>query len=106
MKLRFTRMVLAAPLSAIACASAAHAAPITTLDRDGAWVSVEAYGSNVVHITIAATKTEALKGPGYGTLPDKADNTAFHLSSAKDGDTFASPALSLHVDAAPPPHVP
>lgn len=47
----------------------AFAAPIATLDRDGAYVSVEAYGPNVVHVTIAVDKAEVLKGPGYGILP-------------------------------------
>lgn len=84
--------------------AAAAAAPITTLDRRGAWVSVEAYGPNVVHITIAADKAEALKASGYGILADHADNAAFRQTSDQSGDTFISPALTLHVNAAPPPH--
>jgi alpha-D-xyloside xylohydrolase len=112
MRPRFIRTILAASISIFALASAAvaapaaHAAPIATLDRNGAWVAVEAYGPNVVHITIAAEKAEALKGPGYGILSGKFDNSAFRQISGKDGDTFASPALSLHVDPAPLPHVP
>ena len=69
-------------------------------------MSVEAYGPNVVHVIIAADKAEALKGPGYGILADHADHTAFRHSSGPDGDTFASPSLSLEVAPAPPPHVP
>ena len=42
---------------------AAHAAPLVTLDRSGAWVSVQAYGPNIVHVSIAADKAEALKAP-------------------------------------------
>ncbi len=86
-------------------ATAAHADPLATLDRNGAWVSVEAYGPNVVHVTIAADKAEALKPAGYGILSDHADNKGFSHTTA-DGDTFASSALTLHVNAAPPPHVP
>lgn len=93
-------------VSTLALAAAAHSAPITTLDRNGAWVSVEAYGPNVVHVTIAADKTEALKPGGYGILSGNADNSAFKQIADKDGDTFASSALTLHVNAAPPPHVP
>jgi alpha-D-xyloside xylohydrolase len=93
-------------ISTAMMASAAHAAPIATLDRSGAWVSVEAYGPNIVHVTIAAEKSEALKGPGYGILPKASDNSAFRQTSGKDGDTFTSPALSLHIDPAPPPRVP
>lgn len=97
---------LLACVSALALVSAAHAEPIRTLDRNGAWVSVEAYGPNIVHVTIAADKAEALKSAGYGILTDHADNAAFKQSADATGDIFASNGLSLHVDAAPPPKVP
>ena len=109
MKLQYKRTALAVSISmmAAAYAAAAHAAtPLATLDRNGAWVSVQAYGPNVVHVTIAAEKAEALKGPGYGILPANSDNAAFRHTGGKDGDTFASPALSLHVAPAPAPQVP
>ena len=86
--------------------TAAQAAPMVTLDREGAWVSVEGYGPNVVHLTIAADKAEALKGPGYGILAQGVDNAGFRPSSDAGGDTFTSSALRLHVNAAPPPHIP
>ncbi len=97
---------LLAGLAAAVIATTVHAAPITTLDRNGAWVSVEAYGPNVVHVTIAADKAEALKPAGWGVLTDHADNAGFKQSGDANGDTFASSALTLHVNAAPPPHVP
>ncbi len=100
------KAILAGFASAIAIASAAHAGPISTLDRNGAWVTVEAYGPNVVHVTIAADKAEALKPGGYGILTGNADNSAFKQTSDANGDAFASNALSLHINAAPPPHVP
>ncbi len=100
------KTILAGFVSALALASAAHAGPISTLDRNGAWVTVEAYGPNVVHVTIAADKAEALKPGGYGILTGNADNSAFKQTSDTNGDTFASNALSLHINAAPPPHVP
>jgi alpha-D-xyloside xylohydrolase len=97
--------ILTAGLLSLAAIVSVHAAPIATLDRNGAWVSVEAYGANVVHITIAADRSEALKAPGYGILAAHADNAAFRKSRDAKGDTFSSAALSLHVNAAPPPHV-
>jgi alpha-D-xyloside xylohydrolase len=92
--------------SILALATAVHAAPISTLDRNGAYVSVEAYGPNIVHVTIAVDKAEVLKAPGYGILADHADNAAFKQTSDLNGDTFSSNGLTLHVNAAPAPHVP
>eukprot|EP01034_Spumella_vulgaris_P028216 gene28216-35035_t len=108
MKVQHKRKALAASISmmALGVGAQAQAAPIMTLDRNGAWVSVEAYGPNVIHVTIAADKAEVLKGPGYGILPDNADNSAFRHSGGKDGDTFASPAHSLTEAPAPAPRVP
>lgn len=104
--MRHLKSALLGLASSLALAAAAHAAPITTLDRNGAWVSVEAYGPNVIHVTIAADKDEALKGPGYGILADHADNAGFRETSDANGDTFTSNALTLHINAAPAPHVP
>ena len=99
--------LLAGFVSALAImAVGAQAAPISTLDRNGAWVSVEAYGPNVIHVTIAADKDLVLAPAGYGILGDHADNGAFKQTSDSNGDTFSSGALSLHVNAAPPPHTP
>ena len=97
--------VVASTLIATA-ASAQATTPIATLDRNGAWVTVEAWAPNVIHVTIAADKREVLKPAGYGILADRIDNTAFRHASGADGDTFTSPALTLHVNPAPPPHVP
>jgi len=106
MKLFSKRTVLAGLFSTLGFAVVAQATPLSTLDRNGAWVSIEAYGPNVVRVTIAAEKDEALKGPGYGILADHADNTAFkHITDAA-GDTFVSSALTLHVNPAPAPHAP
>jgi alpha-D-xyloside xylohydrolase len=103
--LRSARLTWAILLVAFT-AAAASAAPLATLDREGAWVSVEGYGPSVVHVTIAADKAEVLKGPGYGILSQGADGSAFRQTHDASGDSFASSALSLHVDAAPLPHVP
>jgi alpha-D-xyloside xylohydrolase len=100
------KVLVRALLSTAIVAGAANAAPIATLDRNGAWVSVEAYGPNIVHVTIAMDKAEVLKAPGYGILPKASDNSAFRQSGGKDGDIFTSSALSLRVHPAPPPRVP
>lgn len=98
--------ILAALAAALAFTPAAFAAPLVTLDRNGAWVSIEAYGPNIVHVTIAADKDEVLKGPGYGILLKAADNAGFRHSRALDGDTFASNGMTLHVNPSPAPRVP
>lgn len=92
--------------SAFAIAAPLYAAPLSTLDRNGAWVSVEAYGPNVVHVTIAVDKDEVLKGPGYGILPKQADNSAFRHTSGADGDVFVSKGMTLRVNPAPPARTP
>jgi alpha-D-xyloside xylohydrolase len=91
---------------ALASALPAMAAPLATLDRNGAYVSIEAYGPNVVHVTIAADKAEILKGPGFGILAKNSDNSAFRHSAAAGGDTFTSAGMTLRVNPAPPPRTP
>ena len=105
--MRISRIaLLSLALSFAATMATVNAAERATLDRHGAWVSVEAYGPNVVHVTIAADKAQALTAPGYGILADHADGSAFKQTRDAGGDTFASPALTLHVDAPPPPRTP
>jgi len=100
------RKTLAALALAQAFAPASFAAPLVTLDRNGAWVAVEAYGPNIVHVTIAADKAEVLKGPGFGILPKNADNSVFRHSATAAGDTFTSNGMTLNVNPAPAPRVP
>lgn len=99
--------IAAAIATVLAVAShAALAAPIATLDRNGAFVAVESYGPNVLHVTIAVDKAEVLKGPGYGILPKNADNSAFRHASADGADSFTSSGMTVNVNAAPAPSVP
>ena len=102
--MKYTRITLA--IASALAGNLALAAPAATLDREGAWVSVEAYGPNIVHVTIAVDKAEALKEAGYGILAKNLDNGAFRHTHAQDGDTFSSSGMTLKVNAAPPPHVP
>ena len=99
MRLTPHRMLIALT-SALAFVPAAFAAPLTTLDRNGAWVSVEAYGPNVVHVTIAVDKDEVLKGPGYGILKKNADNGAFRHSAGNDGAKYFSGWLGVRAGGA------
>ena len=92
-------------ISALLLAAGASAAPISILDRNGSYISVEAYGPNVVHVTIAADKALVTAGPGYGILANNADNTPFKQTEDASGDTFASSALRLHINAETP-HTP
>ena len=85
--------------------TAAIAAPIATVDRNGSLVSVEAYAPNIVRVTIATDRTQVDAPPGDGpnAKPDAAGWT--HRTDA-GADVFASAALSLSVDAKPWPKAP
>lgn len=85
--------------AALALAASASAAPLALLDRNGANVSVEAYGANVIHVTIAADHALAVAAPDYGILTKNADNTPFRQTTDSSGDTFVSSALRLHINA-------
>ncbi|MGN6375904.1 MAG: alpha-glucosidase, partial [Sphingomonas sp.] len=93
----------AASLGAIAVPAAAHAG--TTLDRNGSYVSIEPYGSNIVRITLAQTAAEADAPPGYG-IDGKPDDAGWTHNAGADGDTFASSQLSVTVDPQPWPKAP
>lgn len=69
----------------------------TVLERNGAFVAVEGYGPNVVHVTIAVDRKEIDKGPGYGILAKNADAAALARKTDAAGDAFSSSALKLFV---------
>ncbi|MDE2184642.1 MAG: glycoside hydrolase family 31 protein [Alphaproteobacteria bacterium] len=93
------RYSAAAAFCAWALAGSAGAAPLAVLDRNGSYVSVEAYGPNVIHVTIASDKALAEAAPGYGILAEHADNAAFRQTNDAGGDTFASGAMRLHINS-------
>ncbi|WBS03840.1 glycoside hydrolase family 31 protein [Pseudoduganella sp. SL102] len=103
---RLASAIAAAFVFAGGTAGTAAAAPLATLDRNGAFVSVEAYGPNIVHVTIAVDKAEVLKGPGYGIIAQHADNKAFQHRPAADGDTFTSNGMTLRINPAAVPSIP
>lgn len=94
----------AAAISLFATA-AAQAEPLAILDRHGAAVSVEPYAPNIVRVTIALDKGLATEAAGYG-ISGKADAAGWTVRSEQAGDVFASPALSLTIDAKPWPKAP
>ncbi|NIJ18834.1 alpha-D-xyloside xylohydrolase [Sphingomonas naasensis] len=84
--------------SATLAASPAAAQALATVDRNGSLVSIEAYGPNIVHVTIALDRKELDAGPGYGII-GKADPAGWTHRSDASGDVFASSALRVTVDA-------
>jgi alpha-D-xyloside xylohydrolase len=68
-------------------------------------VSVEAYGPNIVHVTIALDKGEIDRGPGYG-ISAKPDPAGWTHRSDASGDVFTSSALRVTVDTKPWPKAP
>jgi len=101
---RLARWTGAAAAAMLPLAGAA-AAPVATVDRNGSIVAVEAYGPNIVHVTIALDKALANAEPGYG-VDGKADSTGWSHRTDTSGDVFASPALSVTVAAQPWPKAP
>ena len=83
----------------------AAAAPLATLDRNGARVAVEPYAPNIVRVTIALDPELAAGTPGPG-VSAKADAAGWTHRADASGDAFASSALTLTVDAQPWPKAP
>jgi alpha-D-xyloside xylohydrolase len=90
---------------AVLLPAASGAAPLATVDRNGSIVSIEAYGPNIVHVTIALDSDQADAAPGYG-ISGKADAAGWTHRSDASGDVFASSALTVTVAAQPWPKAP
>ena len=87
------------------CASPAAAQSLATVERNGGLVSVEAYGPNIVHVTIALDRKEIDQGSGYG-ISAKPDPAGWNHRGDASGDVFTSAALRVTVDAQPWPKPP
>jgi alpha-D-xyloside xylohydrolase len=97
------RLAIGASLATLG--TAAIAAPIATIDRNGSLVSVEAYAPNIVCVTIATDRGQVDAPPGDG--PNAKPNAAgWTHQTTNSADVFASAALSLSVDAKPWPKAP
>lgn len=89
----------------LACAGSASAEPLALLDRNGAQVSIEAYAPNIVRVTLAMDKDQALAPPGYGFV-GKSDAQGWTHDSSDGGDRFRSGALVVEVPRQPHPGPP
>ena len=98
---------LAGISSALSLAIAAQtlAEPMQVLDRNGAYVAIEPYASNIIHVTLATDRATATAAPGYGFIA-KGDAKGFSHKADASGDDFSSSALDLHLNAQPWPSAP
>jgi alpha-D-xyloside xylohydrolase len=83
----------------------AGAEPLATVDRYGAFVSVEPYAPNIVRVTIATDKDLSAAKPGYGLIAQP-EAAGWRHGTDAGGDVFTSSQLSVTVAAAPPPGPP
>ena len=101
--MRVGRLMAAA--SALCWAASALAAPMATVERNGALVAVEPYAPNVVRVTIALDHDRSDSAPGYGIVA-KSDMAGWSHSASAAGDTFGSGDLKVTVKAEPWPRAP
>ncbi|MFT4250892.1 MAG: glycoside hydrolase family 31 protein [Caulobacter sp.] len=96
---------LVSGLALSVAAGMAVAAPATTVDRNGSYVSIETYAPNVIRVTISQDKDLAKAAPGYGVNGTPSDKGWRHDQKA-GADIFTSSELSLEVVAQPWPGAP
>ncbi|WP_116092186.1 TIM-barrel domain-containing protein [Sphingomonas crusticola] len=101
--MRIAGMMTAA--STLLLAGSALAAPLATVERHGSVVAVEPYAANIVRVTIALDRDLADAAPGYG-VSAKSDASGWSHGESQAGDTFASSAMSVTVNAQPWPKAP
>ena len=93
------RVLIAALLATTA--TAAHAAPMTTLDRNGSYVVDRALCAQTSSASRSRRPQEDSDAPpGYGITAKPTMPPAGRISSDADGDIFASARLTVTVDAA------
>lgn len=90
------RHILAA--CALLAAAPASAQSRAALDRNGSLVSIEAYGPNIVHVTLALDPEKIHEGAGPG-IDAKPENVGWTHSTDATGDVFASSSLRVTVNA-------
>jgi len=79
----------------------AVSAPLATLDRNGSYVSIEAYAPNILRVTLSQDRDLTLAPPGYGFV-GAVDGSGWHRETRPSGDVFVSSVMSLEVKAEPP----
>jgi alpha-D-xyloside xylohydrolase len=82
-----------AAMSFLCNAVVAQQAVIT---RSNATLVLDIFGPNIVRVTLSLDKAAALKGPGVG-ITASATASGWTQASGKDGDTFRSDRLVVHV---------
>jgi alpha-D-xyloside xylohydrolase len=82
-----------AAMSFLCNAVVAQQAVIT---RSNATLVLDVFGPNIVRVTLSLDKAAALKGPGVG-ITASATASGWTQASGKDGDTFRSDRLVVHV---------
>jgi alpha-D-xyloside xylohydrolase len=98
------RALLIAALLSVA-AGTTFADPLALLDRNGSYVAVEAFGPNILRITLAQEKAPALSPPGYGFVgAPSADGWRHEVRDNRD--VFWSERMSLEVPIQPRPGPP
>src|SRR5262245_27465957 len=95
-----TRSRAAALLVTLCVSTAATSAPLALLDRNGSYVAVEAYASNIVRVTLSQDKALAMAPAGYG-IDGTPDPAGWQHATRDSGDEFSSKGLSLEVRAQP-----
>jgi alpha-D-xyloside xylohydrolase len=95
--------LLVGMFAASACGAAAE--PLSVLDRNGSFVSLEPYAPNIVRVTISDQRSLAVADPGYGFI-GKSDASGWGHAVGPAGDTFATSRLSVEVAAQPRPGAP
>ncbi len=83
----------------------AAAAPLALLDRNGSYVSIEAYAANIVRVTLSVDQDLALAAPGFGFV-GVTDGAGWKHQTATSGDIFSSDVMTLEVAAQPWPKAP
>jgi alpha-D-xyloside xylohydrolase len=83
----------------------AAADPLALLDRNGSYVAIEAYGPNILRVTLAQEKGLALSPPGYG-ISGAASAEGWRHEVRGDRDVFSSERMSLEVPIEPRPGPP
>jgi alpha-D-xyloside xylohydrolase len=96
-------LLIAALLSVTA--GTALADPLALLDRNGSYVAVEAFGPNILRITLAQEKASALSPPGYGFVGAPSTDGWRHEVRG-NRDVFWSERMSLEVPIEPRPGPP
>jgi alpha-D-xyloside xylohydrolase len=96
---------LAVTLALLLPGGLAAAAPPALLDRNGSYVSIEAYAPNVVRVTLSVDKDLALAAPGPGFV-GATDGAGWKHQIATSGDVFASDAMTVEVATQPSPKAP